>query len=374
MRVLVFGHMYTEPLRRERFRHMDHSGEFDSIVVAPTLWRHTLGNYGFKPATKDEGFRIIPCKISFSGKYFKFFYHGVSRLLKKYNPDIIEIDQEPASLACYQIIRAAKRICPLSKIVVWTSEDTIEKWRFPMFYFERYTLSKIDYIIACYRDVERLLRRKGYKNKMAVFQVFGVNPDLFKPFDVSALKRELGLNGRFVIGYVGRMVEGKGLFTLVRAFASLKEARLLLVGSGDSISDLLILAKELGAADRVLHIPSVPLCEVPKYINCMNVLVLPSEGTERWREKFGYVIPQAMCCEVPVVASRHGGIPWVIGEAGLLFEPGDKMDLASKLRSLKDNKSLADKYARAGRKRALENYTVENVVQRISEVYREAMR
>ncbi len=374
MKVLIFGHMYTEPIHREKFQYMSRSGEFDITVVAPTLWRHVLGDYEFKPATKDERFRIIPCRITFSGKYFRFFYHGASGLLEKYKPDIVEIDQEPASLACYQIIRKARRAIPSSKIVVWTSEDTIKKWKFPISYFERYTLSKIDHIIACNTDVENLLRIKGYKDKISVFQILGTNPNLFRRFDVSAIKRRLGLSGEFIVGYVGRMANGKGLFTLVRAFASLKEVRLLLVGSGDSLSGLLRLAKELGVADKVLHISSVPHREVPKYMNCMDALVLPSEGTKRWREKFGYVLPQAMCCGVPVVGSKHGGISGVIGDAGLLFEPGDEKDLASKLRSLKDNKSLSDEYARAGRKRALGNYTVENVAQRITEVYREAMK
>ena len=374
MKVLIFGHMYTEPVHRKRFQYMSRSGEFDITVIAPTLWRHALGNYEFKSATKEERFRITPCKISFSGRYFRFFYHGVSQLLKKYNPDIIEIDEEPASLASYQIIRKAKRILPLSKIVVWTSEDTVKKWRFPLSYFERYTLSKIDYIIACNRDVENLLRQKGYKGKVGVFQILGVNPDLFKRFDVSALKQELGLNKEFVIGYVGRMAEGKGLSTLVRAFASLKEARLLLVGGGDSLSKVLRLAEELDIADRVLHIPSVPHHEVAKYMNCMDALVLPSEGTKEWREKFGYVIPQAMCCEVSVVGSKHGGIPGVIEDAGLLFEPGDEKELASRLHTLKDDKTLRVRLAQAGKRRALENYTVEKVAGRVTEVYREAAK
>lgn len=342
------------------------------MVVAPALWRHTLRKFSFTPK-KGENFKATPCKISLSGNHYLFFYNRISGLIKRFRPDIIEIDQEPASLACYAIIRTAKRVCPLAKVVVWTSEDVIEKWRFPFSYFERCNLRHIGHIIACNSDVEKLLGKKGYRGKISVFQMLGVNPEIFKPQDVSGLKKALGLDGKFVVGYVGRIVQGKGLFTLIRAVASVEDSYLLLVGNGDLVSELLDFAKLSGIYDRVVHVSTVPHTDVPGYMSCMDVFVLPSEGTKSWREKFGYVIPQAMCCGVPVVGSRHAGIPEVIGDAGLLFEPGNVNDLVSKLCSLKEDKDLASKYAQAGRKRALEKFTVEKAAQKISKVYCEVI-
>lgn len=375
MRVLVFGHMYTEPIHREKFQYMTRSGEFDITVVAPTLWKHTLNDYEFKLATEEEKFKVIPCKISFSGKYFTFFYQGSSRFLKECNPDIIEIDQEPASWACYSIIKKTKHLLLSSKIVVWTSEDIVKKWSFPFSYFERYNLSKINHIIACNSGVETLLRQKGYKNDISVFQFLGTSPKIFKPLDVSELKREINLEGKFVVGYVGRLVKAKGLITLLKSFSLLDESSyLLVVGRGDLLDKLLHLAEELRVRDRVIFVDGVLHKDVPKYINCMDVLVLPSEGSKSWREKFGYVIPQAMLCEAPVIGSRHGGIPEVIGDAGVLFEPGNESDLAQKLNKLKEDTSLRMQHIQAGKKRALENYTVEKVAQRIMRVYREVIK
>ena len=102
----------------------------------------------------------------------------------------------------------------------------------------------------------------------------------------------------------------------------------------------------------------------------MNVLVLPSEGSRKWREKFGYVVPQAMLCNVPVIGSRHGGIPDVIGDSGILFEPKNAKELSQKIKELKENNGLRHKYIEAGRKRAIENYTVEKVAGKISKVYK----
>lgn len=87
MKILIFGHMYTEPIHREKFQYISRSGKFDITIIAPTLWRHTLSDYEFKPQTEEENFQIMPSEISFSGNYFKFFYHDISRTLKEYNPD-----------------------------------------------------------------------------------------------------------------------------------------------------------------------------------------------------------------------------------------------------------------------------------------------
>ncbi|MDD3296488.1 MAG: glycosyltransferase family 4 protein [Candidatus Omnitrophica bacterium] len=371
MKVLVFGHMYTEPIHREKFRYICDSGDFEIRVVVPHLWRHTLCNYEFKPAQDAEEFQIIPCRISFSGDYFRFYYRNVSRIIKEYKPDIIEIDQEPVSKACIDIISKAKKIVPLSKIVVWTSEDTIKKRRFPFSRYERYNLSKIDHIIACNLSVEKLLRKKGYKGKISVFQFLGTSPDIFKKFNVEYLREKLGLANQFVVGYVGRLSEGKGLFTLAKAFSFLNtNYRLLIVGKGELQDKLMSLARNLSIEKKIIFTGAVKHEEVAKYINCMNVLILPSEGTKDWQEKFGYVIPQAMLCEVPVIGSRHGGIPEVIADAGRMFEPGNVQDLVRGISRMKNDVNLRKRYIQEGKQRALNNYTVKIVAQKIMNIYR----
>lgn len=371
MRILVFGHMYTESIHREKFQYISRLEEFDVTVIAPALWRHILGNYEFKSATREEVFKVITCKISFSGNYFWFFYHNVSRLLKEYRPDIIEIDQEPASLACYSIIKKVKRFLSSAKIVVWTSEDTVKKWKFPLSYYERYTLLNIDHIIACNFSVERLLREKGYKNKISIFQFLGTSPEIFKKKDVPELKKELNLENKFIVGYVGRLSKGKGLETLLKSFSSLDEgSSLLIVGKGEMLKDLQYLAQQLNISQRVCFAGVVAHEAVPDYINCMDVLALPSEGSGNWQEKFGYVLVQAMLCEVPVIGSRHGGIPDVVADGGLLFEPGNIEELAKKIEMLRNDDNLRRLYIARGKNRALENYTVERVAEKLVKLYR----
>ena len=67
----------------------------------------------------------------------------------------------------------------------------------------------------------------------------------------------------------------------------------------------------------------VPSTEAPRYYREIDVLVLPSLTRPNWVEQFGRVLIEAMACGVAVVGSSSGEIPWVIGDAGVIFPEGD---------------------------------------------------
>ena len=71
-----------------------------------------------------------------------------------------------------------------------------------------------------------------------------------------------------------------------------------------------------------------------RYLARMSVLVLPSLTTARWKEQFGRVLIEAMALGVPVIGSDSGEIPWVIGDAGLVFPEGNSAVLRERLRAL----------------------------------------
>ena len=167
----------------------------------------------------------------------------------------------------------------------------------------------------------------------------------------------------------------KGLDTLLHAAAKLEEVdyQLLMLGRGDYKSNLVALAENLGISDKLCWIDVVPPEDVPRYINCMNVLVLPSLTTPGWVEFFGRVLVEAMACEVPVIGSDSGEIPNVIGEAGLIFHEGDADDLKDKLLLLARDESLQLELAALGKKRAIERYSWEQIAEDTYEVYKGLM-
>ena len=97
--------------------------------------------------------------------------------------------------------------------------------------------------------------------------------------------------------------------------------RALFVGGGPMADEL----SAFGAAHpgRVRVLTDIAHGGVPEHLNAMDLICAPSQTTARWREQFGRMLIEAMACGVPVVASRSGEIPHVVGDAGLIVDEAD---------------------------------------------------
>ncbi len=145
-------------------------------------------------------------------------------------------------------------------------------------------------------------------------------------------------------------------------------ARLLLVGDGPELGAAYRMARELGITQLVHGVGAQE--EVVPLLSISDVFLLPSA-----QESFGLAALEAMACEVPVVASRVGGLPEVIedGVSGFLHAPEaiDEM-AASAVRLLKDQ-ALHDRMAQAACRRVRELFCVERVVPMYEECYRRVL-
>ena len=95
----------------------------------------------------------------------------------------------------------------------------------------------------------------------------------------------------------------------------------LFVGGGPMADDLTAFARAHPGRVRVLT--GVSHDEVPEHLNAMDLMCAPSQTTTKWREQFGRMLIEAMACGVPVLASRSGEIPHVVGDAGLIVDEAD---------------------------------------------------
>ncbi len=165
--------------------------------------------------------------------------------------------------------------------------------------------------------------------------------------------------------YVGRMNRVKGLDTLLRAAALLKnEAILSMVGDGPERAVLEQLAQELALQDRVcFHGQQL---DVEPYLRQANVFVYPSTC----QEVFGISVVEAMAYGLPCIASKVGGIPEIIqdGTSGLLFPAGDAQALADKIDFLIEHPAQAQALAAEGQKTA-QRFSILNTVRRLKEIF-----
>jgi glycosyltransferase involved in cell wall biosynthesis len=173
-----------------------------------------------------------------------------------------------------------------------------------------------------------------------------------------------GISDEFVIGYVGRVVPEKGLEWLAASLAQLarSDVRLLVFGAGSSASELT--AWSWGDHHAELRGP-IEFQDVPKVMASLDLLALPSLTRKTWAEQFGRVVVEAMAAGTPVLASRTGALPEVIGDAGFLVDEGDVPGLAATLGRIIDSEPLQTHVRDLGNRRIETIYAPDNAAERL---------
>ncbi|MDL1969855.1 MAG: glycosyltransferase family 4 protein [Candidatus Desulfofervidaceae bacterium] len=323
-------------------------------LITPPRWGNTP--LEIKPE-EIRSYKVYPLPTVLDGKnHFYFFKVNIRDYIKTIKPDLIHIHEEPWSLVTYQCLRANKKFNVPTIGFTW--QNIYKKYPFPFSYFEKYAYKNMKGIIAGNREAEEVLRKKGYKGPTEIIPEVGVDEGVFKPIDDTKLRESLGLNGKFIIGYFGRFVVEKGIYLLLEAFKKLlkdfKNIRLLLVGSGPERGNIINFVNSHNLRDFVIVLDQIKTTDVPRYMNLLDILVLPSfeyrgRFWKGWKEQFGRVLIEAMACEVPVIGSNSGEIPYVIGDAGLVFKEKNVEDLWRKLKILILNDELRNELKRKGR-------------------------
>jgi glycosyltransferase involved in cell wall biosynthesis len=195
----------------------------------------------------------------------------------------------------------------------------------------------------------------------------GIDLDAFQPGSPEKIRDRFGL-ATYVL-FLGRLHREKSPDHLLRAIASLGSAwsgEVVFAGpdGGERVS-LERLARSLGLGDRVVFAGEVDETTKRDLLSGALCLVLPS-----FYEAQGIVIAEAWAQGRPVIASRVGGIPYMVndGRDGLLYPYGDLALLAACLRQIADNPSVALEMGRAGRDRA-RSLTWEAIAPRYEELY-----
>jgi glycosyltransferase involved in cell wall biosynthesis len=198
----------------------------------------------------------------------------------------------------------------------------------------------------------------------------GVDVDLFRPRPAVEVRAELGLAEGPLLLAVGRLNREKGFHHAVEALARVRDgdARLVVVGDGEERTALEGLAAKLGTSDRVDFVGRQAVERVAAYMAAADVFLFPTER----EEAAPLVLPQAMACGVPVVASAVGGITEVIdrpGENGVVVPPGDVDAIVAAAHRLLVDGDARRRIGRAGRDRVLAEYTLDRMVERTLAVY-----
>ncbi len=204
----------------------------------------------------------------------------------------------------------------------------------------------------------------------------GVDIRVFQPRAQDEARAELGLaSSRPIALFAGRLDHGKGAQVAIEALSRLSElpeAQLILVGDGPRRGENEALADRLGVAEQVVFAGRIAPEAVALYMAACDVFVFPTLLAEAGP----LVVPQAMAMRKPVIGSRIGAVPEMLGpdgESGLLVRPGKPTELADALRRLFADPALRERMGENGRAAVLAEMTVERMTDAMTEVYERAL-
>ncbi len=177
--------------------------------------------------------------------------------------------------------------------------------------------------------------------------------------------------GRSVITQVSWIIPEKGIADFLGAaqlvIAKNPNVHFVLVGEGSHRGQYTQLAGDLGLQD---HVTWTGLVQDPLGEGAYAAADVVCQ-VSRWEEVFGYVIPEAMACGKPVVATRVGGIPEIVrdGETGFLVPRGDTAQIADRILQLLADRELRERFGRAGRQSVAAKFDLKQNVAQLLHLY-----
>lgn len=241
-----------------------------------------------------------------------------------------------------------------------------------------------DRVIANSRYTASLAEEKGAPPGSVSVIPPGVNWESFVSSESpDVIKKTLGLEGRKIILFVGRLARRKGVKEFIRkSLADIVEAApeacFVIVGQNpteslahreDMSSEIRLAVAEAGLDTKVRMLGRLDDRELAQVYQICDLVVLPALPVENDVEGFGIVLLEAAAAGKPVIATRVGGIPDAVkdGTSGVLVEPGDYGSMSRAIVRLLHDDALRQSMGQYAQRRVREQFSWPSIVARYEE-------
>ncbi|MBK7391750.1 MAG: N-acetyl-alpha-D-glucosaminyl L-malate synthase BshA [Chloracidobacterium sp.] len=224
----------------------------------------------------------------------------------------------------------------------------------------RYGLQQSDGVTAVSKFLKQATIETFDFDEIEVIPNFICGKHYFRTPD-APLRSELAPNGERLLVHVSNFRPVKRPMDCVDILAKVRaegvNARLVMVGDGPELSAVRYHGEQLGMNGNVVYVGKQ--ANIADYLGVADVFLLPSE-----LESFGLAALEAQACEVPVVATRIGGIPEVVndGESGFLSDVGDVDKMSVDTLKLLGDEDLRRAFGEKGRELAVSRYSTEKII------------
>ena len=302
--------------------------------------------------------------------FWEIFY-----LLRLERPDIVHFNSSKAGLIGTIAARAASLYTKnYSPKIIFTGHG----WAFNE---ERPALSKLilgaaHYVtilashttIAVADHIKKQLGVIPYITKRITTIHNGIEMEIF--LSKKDAREKLGLpQDATILGTISELHKNKGIDFALRAFAYVWEkypdAYFVIIGEGEERKSLIKLTHELGIHSRVLFLGYIP--NAAQFLKAFDIFTLTSRT-----EALPYVLLEAGLANLPVIASRVGGIPEIIDHqiSGLLSYPGDSNDIEHKMKLLLSDETKRSEYAQKLHKKVTTEFSLEKMIEKTIGLYK----
>ncbi len=229
----------------------------------------------------------------------------------------------------------------------------------------KYLLKKYKKLIAI-NPLELIWIKKIFKtanNKLSLIHN-GIPKEYLKQTNGELFRKQYNIKkNEFIVFNLSRIHKSKGQDLILKAAKSFPKTKFIIAGQDSGYLSYLQSLKEKLKLNNVIFIENLPEKLKLSAYNSSDIFLFPSHY-----EGFGIVILEAFSQKSCVLSSDAGPLPYVINNAGLLFNDNNLKDLKEKLSSLIKNKKLRNNYKKLGYKRA-ENFTWDKIVNKLEKEY-----
>lgn len=224
----------------------------------------------------------------------------------------------------------------------------------------RYALQQSDGVTAVSKFLKRATIETFDFDDVEVIPNF-ICPSHYRKLTDCSLNNELAPNGEKLLVHVSNFRPVKRAIDCVEIFAKVRKeypnVRLVMVGDGPERAAVKHQAKVLGVEDDAVFVGKK--ANIADYLGVSDIFLLPSE-----LESFGLAALEAQACELPVIATRIGGIPEVVndGESGFLSDIGDVEKMSADALKLLTNDEMRRAFGARGREISVQRYSTDVII------------
>jgi len=369
-RLLIISSHLINPIYQKRWKELSENYPIHIRILIPERWESTYYERGREvfigKEIREEKYEVLPVPTTNNQYWWSYKIINLRKFLYDFKPELIFVIHDEFMAQLRQTIFVRFFYSRKSRLIFFSTHAALtlrssNDWAHKKYYYFLFKIAKwgTDAALVHYPEQIKHLRDCGYSKKILAQTQVGIDSDLFKPNPLLRARARKDYNNEdFIIGYAGRIIKEKGILDLIKAVTlSDNQWKLIIVGGGKDFNICKDYAQELGIENRVFFVGPVGPQEVPEYLNAFDCFFTGSHTTNEFVDTFPNAVAQGMACGVPCVVSDSAALPYIVGNAGIVFKEGNEQEIHDAIEKLFLSPGLRKTLGLAGIRRVKEEFS-----------------